>query len=1774
MKNTTIFKTSNSGKNLRFWHFCLVLFALFSVTENRAQTGTIGIGTGTAENTTMPLNSCMGYNYTQQIVTAAEYAASGGVAGQITKIRYYYGSGGTTTIANWNNWTVYIGHTSKTSFTSTTDWEVAANLTQVFAGTVTPVAGNWMEITFATPFTYNGTSNLVVAVDENNAGWSCTASMGSYTSDANTGIYFNSDSNNATAAAPPTANSRTSTIARLQFVGAVSPCLSPTGVALSAITTTSANVGWAASPSAPSSGYEYYYSQSATAPVSGTTPSGSTLAGALTAPLSGLNPNTMYYVWVRSNCGTDGASAWTAAATFTTLCDPQNVPYTQDFESATVPGLPECTSIQNAGTGNNWTTNSPAGYGFASKALRYAWNSANAANAWFFTKGLNLTAGTSYRITYKYGSAGSAEKLKVAYGTSASAAAMTTVLADHTGITTSPLNNSIDFVPATTGVYHFGFNANSAANLFYLFVDDINIFVTPTCESPTALVGATLTSTSGTVSWTASTTGPADGYEYYTSTTNTAPTAGTAASGTVGAGITTATVSGLSANTTNYVWVRAVCSSTDKSFWAGPVSFYTGYCTPAPSSVDGTGITNVTMGTINNPTGAETGNYGNYSAMSFDATLGNSVNFSIAYNTCGTFSCYDYVTYIWVDWNNDLDFTDVGELVYTGTSTATAPVTLAGSFVVPANAAFAGSHRVRIGATDSGTPTPCYTGSYGTYEDYTINALMPPAPAIASFTPATYCAATGVITITGTNLGNATLAIGGTAITPLTTNTATEIVATVPAGVSGTVTVTTIGGTNTSATTFAVTAPTAVTLSATSDTICVGQATDVVTIATGAASFDSFAWSPLAGVAGDAATGYTFNPTATTTYTLTASNSVSGCVTTVEFTVNVNVLPTALVLPDSAAVCEGGSAVAIAATGATTLNTLLTQNFNAATNNWTTANNGTGGTLANATWTLRADGYQIPSYQVVHSNDNSQFYLSNSDQQGSGSTTSTILQSPSFSTVGYASATVGFYHFYQQYQTSTAKVEASTDGTAWTTLQTYNATTGAYTAFAAGNIVLTAPFLNQPVVYIRFKFDAPWGYFWAIDNVSVSGQQGADITWAPQTGLYTDAAATTAYTGQPMATVYARPTATTAYTATATNPAGCTVTDAVEVIYTSTPAPAADAAQSVCGGATLTGLTATGTAIKWYAAATGGTQLANTTTLANGATYYASQTANGCESVARTPVTVTVNVTAAPVVTNDIQTFCNTGNVSQLTATGTGIQWYASATGGNALAGTTAFQAGTTVYYASQTLNGCESAARTAVAVVLNITAAPTADATQTFCNSGTVAGLMATGSNVKWYGDATGGTVLAGTTALTNGGVYYASQTIGTCEGIARTMVTVELTSPAAPEAPGTQTFCNAATVADLDATGTITWYADATGGSALQATAALTNGGMYYAAQTIDGCESAARAMVTVTLTTPAAPEANATQTFCNGATVDELEATGTAGATITWYASQAGGTAIASPAALTNGGIYYASQTVEGCESVARTMVTVTFNAIAAPVANQSLQAFCNTATVADLDAEGTDVMWYASATGGTALASDDELVDGTFYYASQTVDGCESMQKTAVAVSINTVGELSGDAQQVVAVYNAEDATIEDLMVTGFEGYVTWYDSEENALSGESPLDPGTQLISGNTYYAMQTVGECTGTTAFAVTVEVTLGNEKFDAAAFAYYPNPVKNVLNVSYSSDITAVNVFNMLGQQVISLTPASPEAKVDMSGLADGAYVIKVISGNAVKTIKIMKKQ
>lgn len=144
-------------------HIKTVIFAvLISIACILQAQVSVTIGSGTASTREIPVTTTRAYTYSQQIFLQSEINRSG----TITKIRFNMTS--TASLSNSNKWVIYLGHVGQSSFSDYTDWIPVSALTQVFSGYVsTSPPEGWYEITLTTPFEYNNTQNLVLAVDEN-----------------------------------------------------------------------------------------------------------------------------------------------------------------------------------------------------------------------------------------------------------------------------------------------------------------------------------------------------------------------------------------------------------------------------------------------------------------------------------------------------------------------------------------------------------------------------------------------------------------------------------------------------------------------------------------------------------------------------------------------------------------------------------------------------------------------------------------------------------------------------------------------------------------------------------------------------------------------------------------------------------------------------------------------------------------------------------------------------------------------------------------------------------------------------------------------------------------------------------------------------------------------------------------------------------------------------------------------------------------------------------------------------------------------------------------------------------------------------------------------------------------------------------------------------------------------------------------------------------------------------------------------------------------------
>ena len=469
-------------------------------------------------------------------------------------------------IVQWQDvrrWTTTAGVTETISF------QARLNLT---TGVITLVYGPSSNIRTATTSPQvglRGASNSFAAGNVNNRLVNTTAPTNSWATSGPGTVNTNTCRFSSTTPATSPASGQTYT-----FTPAA--CSAPGGLNASAITQTTATVGWNTNPSY--TGFEWAVTTSATPPASGTTTTSNS------ANVSSLSAGTSYFLHVRAACGAT-VTGWSTIS-FATVCGTFDVPYVQDFETLIAPAVPTCMTVQNVNASTTWvgfnTTVTPVTTASSgTKSIRYEWNGTTPGNDWFFTPGINLVAGTTYEVSFKYkGSDGPSfvERLSVFAGTGASAAAMgATALFTNNNITSALADpfatGSGEFTPSTSGVYYFGFHCTSIADQAFLYVDDVEVKLAAACGAPNPTI-SNIAITGATVNWSA--IAAATGYEIVVDNDPDDPTFPGDPTGNV----TTLPLTGLQPSTLYYVHLRSVCPS-GVSAWS-TVSFTTALANDAP----------------------------------------------------------------------------------------------------------------------------------------------------------------------------------------------------------------------------------------------------------------------------------------------------------------------------------------------------------------------------------------------------------------------------------------------------------------------------------------------------------------------------------------------------------------------------------------------------------------------------------------------------------------------------------------------------------------------------------------------------------------------------------------------------------------------------------------------------------------------------------------------------------------------------------------------------------------------------------------------------------------------------------------------------------------------------------------------------------------------------------------------------------------------------------------------------------------------------------------
>ncbi|ESU20446.1 hypothetical protein FEDK69T_29660 [Flavobacterium enshiense DK69] len=205
--------------------------------------------------------------------------------------------------------------------------------------------------------------------------------------------------------------------------------------------------------------------------------------------------------------------------------------------------------------------------------------------------------------------------------------------------------------------------------------------------------------------------------------------------------------------------------------------------------------------------------------------------------------------------------------------------------------------------------------------------------------------------------------------------------------------------------------------------------------------------------------------------------------------------------------------------------------------------------------------------------------------------------------------------------------------------------------------------------------------------------------------------------------------------------------------------------------------------------------------------------------------------------------------------------------------------------------------------------------------------------------------------------------------------------------------------------------------------------------------------------------------------------------------------------------------------------------------------------------------TGTIWGATTTSGVAPSCATNFAADVWYSVVVPASGNLKIE-TFITPSYQLV-------DTVIGAFSGACGTLVPVACSDNDGEYSQYGLSSLSLTNRTP---GETLYVG--VWKSGVAAPAQNSSEFSISAyDATLSAADFDTTVFKAYPNPVKDVLNLTYSAEISSVEVYNMLGQKVLAKTLNVAQGQIDMSNLNAGNYVVKVTSEGLTKTIKVVKR-
>ena len=439
---------------------------------------------GGATHNYLPTQQYYEYSYTQQIYLNSELTG----LDTITDIAFHVEDGDT---ASSRNVVIYMGNTTQSSFSSTSNYIPSANLQQVYSGTLSGTG--WLSFHLATQFVRTAGSNLVVAVDDNTGSWTSSISWTATATSNARALYFYQDDTDITPASPSASNSGAvnyvNQIKLTNLTCVIPDCGTPTPT-VTDVQANQATIAWE-----PEAGQVYTVAYRLATDTAWTIVDSTNTTGTYT--FQGLTPALDYVARVSTDCN---GQLLSGTVSFSTACAPAALPYTEDFENHSGVYNRTCWTIGSTNLGSSYPNPTVVNLTGDPNKLCLFWNGAYAIMPRMDAP-LN-----QLQIRFYFVQGGDNVRFLMGLMDDPTAPISTmrvldTIIRGQIDSTTSYINYTYRFdnLAESDSAAHIAFW--DAFNDNYSFLDNIVVEYIPNCQPVTGLTATNVTASSADIDW-------------------------------------------------------------------------------------------------------------------------------------------------------------------------------------------------------------------------------------------------------------------------------------------------------------------------------------------------------------------------------------------------------------------------------------------------------------------------------------------------------------------------------------------------------------------------------------------------------------------------------------------------------------------------------------------------------------------------------------------------------------------------------------------------------------------------------------------------------------------------------------------------------------------------------------------------------------------------------------------------------------------------------------------------------------------------------------------------------------------------------------------------------------------------------------------------------------------------------------------------------------------------------------------------------------------------